>query len=137
MVVFRKLLAAELAEVRGHLLRLDLKDRYARFAGITSEEVIDRYCRRLAAAEVIVYGCFVGGVLRAIGELWWVRRNGTVQGELAFSVEQPYQERGIGTALMARALQSARNRRLLAVELVCQSDNRRMLRLCKCGQAVQ
>jgi len=131
MVVFRKLLSAELGEVRSHLLRLELKDRYARFSGIASEAVIERYCRRLAQTRAVVVGYFDRGLLRGIGEVLWVQRNGTTVGELAFSVEQAYQGQGVGTALMTRALQAARNRRLLSIELVCQPDNRRMLRLAR------
>jgi GNAT superfamily N-acetyltransferase len=80
---------------------------------------------------VVVHGFFVDGTLRGAAEL---RRIGPLfsrEAEAAFSIEQPWQSHGVGTALLERTLLSARNRTIKALHMHCLADNRRMQQLAR------
>jgi hypothetical protein len=48
------------------------------------------------------------------------------EGEAAFSVEQPWQEQGIGTELMGRVIRAARNRGVQHLCVSCLAENAKM-----------
>ena len=80
---------------------------------------------------MVVHGFFVDGVLRGAAEL---RHTGSVlkrEGEAAFSVEQPWQSHGVGTALLERTLLSARNRGIKSLQMLCLAENQRMQQLAR------
>lgn len=126
MPVYRKLLPTERHRYCEHLLRLDRADRYARFVGTVSDQVIERHCAGIDWGRTIVVGCFLQGELRGAVELCTDRLIWPDQAELAVSVEKPLQEQGVGTALVRRALTIAGNRRIDRVHMICLADNRRM-----------
>lgn len=126
MPVYRKLLPAEHHRYPGHLLRLDRTDRYARFTGTVSNAVIERHGLTLDWRRTIVVGGFHRGELRGAVELCTDRLLWPHQAELALSIEKPFQEQGVGTALVRRALTIARNRGIERVHMLCLADNRRM-----------
>ena len=126
MPVYRKLLPSERHRYPGHLLRLDRTDRYARFTGTVSDAVIERHCATLDWGRTLVVGGFHQGELRGAVELCTDRLLWPDQAELAVSIEKPYQERGMGSALVRRALTIARNRGITRVHMLALADNRRM-----------
>jgi GNAT superfamily N-acetyltransferase len=127
----RKLWIGETDAYRDHLLRLDHESRHTRFSGAVSDDVIIRHAATARDLGVVVHGFFVDGILRGAGEL---RRLGPVfsgEGEAAFSIEKPWQSHGVGTALLERALLSARNRGIRSLHMHCLADNGRMQQLAR------
>lgn len=125
MRVFRKLAPFESWRLRDHLLRLDAEDRLKRFSGAVGEAFIAEHCRRIDWLNAVVIGCFEDGVLRGAAELW---PDTPLAGraELAVTVERPFQNRGIGTALLGRAVTVAGNRAVRSLYMICLLDNRRI-----------
>lgn len=124
--VIRKLWPTETDKFRDHLLRLDKETRRMRFAHGVSDSFIEDYADRMCEMGSIVYGYFIDGELRGTAEL---RKLGDVWGheaEAAFSVERPYQEKGIGTELMGRVIRSARNRGVQQLYMSCLAENGKM-----------
>src|SRR5258708_30875125 len=108
--MIRKLWISETAAYRGHLLRLDGESRNRRFSGAVCDEFIARHAASANGLSVVVHGFFVDGTLRGAAD---VRSHGamlTRAGETAFSIEQPWQSHGDGTACLECTLLSARNR---------------------------
>lgn len=126
MRVFRKLLAAEWSRLRDHLLRLSPADRHCRFAGHVGDAAVETYCRTIPWLSTVVVGCFEDGVLRGAAECRWLGPASPRTVELAVTVEDPFQDQGIGTELVSRVLTVARNRGVVSVFMLCLTDNRAM-----------
>ena len=130
--VVRRLWPADLPAFRDHLLRLDAKSRYDRYAMSCNDDFLIRYAERCFGIDDVIYGYYVDGVLRGAGELRSVGNNiigGSV--EAAFSVEMSWRRRGVGTELMSRIVRAARNRRADALFMTCLSGNVAMQGLAK------
>ena len=103
-----------------HLLRLSPEDRRARFHAALTDDAIRAYSDGVDWDHALIFGAFVGGVLRGLGELIpWPARD---QGEASFSIEQPFQQIGLGKRLvlatvLATALAMARNELLSLTSL--------------------
>jgi GNAT superfamily N-acetyltransferase len=121
--MIRKLWVGEAALYREHLLRLDPESRRNRFGGAVSEEYVHEYVDR-SFPHAIIHGFFVNGVLRGAAELQPL--SSPHAAEAAISIEQPWQGHGIGSALLACTLLSARNRSVKHLRMACLTDNRRM-----------
>jgi GNAT superfamily N-acetyltransferase len=130
-VVIRKLWIGESDKYGGHMLRLDPLSRRNRFAGNVSDDYIRKYADLSSALDTIVHGCFIDGILRGAAELRPLGRNQPRQAEAALSVEKPWQSHGIGSALLARTLLTARNRGLCLLHMACLADNQRMQQLAR------
>lgn len=126
MPAIRKLLPAERAQYQAHLLRLDQADRYARFTGTVSGDVIEQHCAKIDWGRTILVGAFIQGELRAAVELCTDRLLWPNEAELAVSVEKGLQGQGIGNTLVRRTLTIARNRSIQRVHMICLADNVRM-----------
>jgi len=129
--MIRKLWVNETDAYRDHLLCLDRDSRYRRFSGTVTDDFIARHAATASGLGVVVHGFFLDGVLRGAAEL---RRLGSIfkqEGEAAFSVEQPWQSRGVGTVLLERTLLSARNRGIKLLQMHCLTENRRMQQLAR------
>ena len=123
---YRKLLASEAAMFRDHLLRLDRESRRMRFAHGVSDSFIEDYAGRMGEPGTIVFAYVDDGEVRGAAEL---KKLGDVWGkeaEAAFSVEQMYQEHGIGTELMGRVIRTARNRGVQLLYMSCLAENAKM-----------
>lgn len=130
-MLFRRLVSSEIGELRAHLLRLSADDRRARFTGLVSDAFIDNYVNQLDWSRAILIGCEVDAVLRAVAELKPLRRHWPPAAEAAFSVEGPYQNRGLGTRLFRRISTVAANRGFRRLFALCVSANRRMRRIAR------
>ena len=129
--MIRKLWLSETDAYRDHLLRLDHESRARRFSGAVSDEFIAQHAGSANGLRVVVHGFFVDGVLRGAAEL---RTLGSVfarDGEVAFSIEQPWQSHGVGTELLERTLLSARNRGIKSLQMHCLAENQRMQQLAR------
>jgi GNAT superfamily N-acetyltransferase len=133
----RKLWIGETNAYRDHLLRLDPESRHRRFSGAVADDVIVRHAATADELGVVVHGFFVDGTLRGAAELRHIGSGGMFsrQAEAAFSIEQPWQSHGVGTALLQRTLLSARNRGVKSLQMNCLADNRRMQQLARKFQA--
>ena len=130
--VIRRLWPADLSAFRDHLLRLDAQSRFDRFAMAVNEDFLIRYAERCFGFDDLIYGYYVDGVLRGTGELRAVGNN-IIGGfaEAAFSVEQEWRRRGVGTEMMTRIVRAARNRRADALYMSCLASNAAMQALAK------
>jgi len=97
-----------------------------RFTCDVSDEFITDYASRMNDFGNIIYGYFEHGKLRAAAE---IKKLGDIWGteaEAAFSVEQPFQNRGLGTQLMGKVIRSARNRGVHMLFMSCLAENTKM-----------
>ncbi len=124
----RKLWIHEADVYRDHLLRLDPDSRRNRFAGAVSDEFIRGYVKLASGLDGVTYGFYVAGTLRGAAEL---RPLGAFakEAEAAFSIEKPWQNHGVGTALLERILLAARNRSFKLLHMACLADNWHMQQL--------
>lgn len=131
MVVYRKLIMPELPSYCEHLLRLDPRDRRARFLMPSSDEVIRKHCRSLDLPWTILIGAFKNGSIQGAVELVGSPLDGMEQVELAVSVERSFQNTGAGTELVRQAVLVAQNRQIRRIKMICLKENRRMQSICK------
>ncbi|MEL6060016.1 MULTISPECIES: GNAT family N-acetyltransferase [unclassified Methylobacterium] len=139
----RRLWRADRDAVLDYFLRLDPETRASRFMGNVSEAGVRAYAAQAVTADGIMYGAFVDGVLRGLGEL---RPMGPCpsryvlgpRAEAAFAVERAFRRRGLGADLFARIARAARHRGVVDLHVRCLSGNGPMLRLAaKHGAALQ
>ncbi len=126
----RKLWAGDRARFRDHLLRLDPTGRHQRFAMSASDDFVSGYAERSFHLDSVIHGWFADGELRGAGELRLIG-GAKREAEMAFSVENAWQGRGIGTELMNRTLLAARNRGMRRLYVNCLASNRHMQRLAR------
>ena len=127
----RKLWIGEADKYRDHLLRLDLESRSNRFGGGVPDEFIRNFVALTLSLDAVVHGFFVDGVLRGAGELRSIGGAVKDEAEAAFSIEQPWQSHGVGSALRERTLLAARNRGVKLLHMTCLVRNRRMQQLAR------
>ncbi len=127
----RRLWPAEQSQIRGHLQRLGPQDRLMRFCHAAGDARVSSYCKNIDWLRAIVLGYFAESHLRGIAELIPTDHIWPRTAELALSVEEPFQNRGIGTALLQRALVMARNRLVDRVYMVFLIENRKMWHLAR------
>lgn len=126
MLTFRKMLPTEFPQYTEHLLSLETVDRYSRFSGSVSNEIIAKRIEKLDWSRVILIGAFDGARLVGVAELCFDRALWPGQAELALSVDRSLQNAGIGGRLTHRALTVARNRGIGQVHMICLASNRRI-----------
>lgn len=104
----RELTAADLPLFRDHLLRLSAASRHDRFNGFTDDAFLSSYAARCFSGGAVVLAYVVDGVVRGAAELHDCRPGSHSAGEIAFSVEDGLQQRGVGAALFASLIFRAR-----------------------------
>ncbi|QIT54357.1 GNAT family N-acetyltransferase [Aquisalimonas sp. 2447] len=129
--VIRRLWSGERTLWREHLLRLDAQARRDRFAGLVSDAFIRRYCDEADPFTQELFGAFVDGELRAVGEFALLDRDWPRRAELAFSVEGPWQNQGLGSTLFRRLLVHARNLSVSRAFIISEPGNARMHRIAR------
>lgn len=129
--LYRKLLPGERGLLEAHLLRLVPEDRAMRFCGVVNDAHVHAYCH-VADRYRLTIGYFDDGELRAAGEIAF-QESPTWHGgcEVALSVEQAYQQQGIGTELMRRLMTLAQNRGATPLEMLCLRANRKIQALAR------
>jgi GNAT superfamily N-acetyltransferase len=124
--VIRKLWIGETDRFRAHLLRLDPASRANRFGTPVTDYFIERYAAKALGADSIVHGFFVDGILRGCAELRSSADYFPAEAEAAFSIERPWQNVGVGSALLGRTILAARNRSIRKLYMNCLSHNHPM-----------
>lgn len=124
--VFRKLTVADSQLVEAHMLRLDPENRRLRFCAPAGDAFIRKFCSHRDWPASMLVGAFVDGTLRGVGELVRLKYVPQQTGEVALSVEAPYQNAGIGSELLRRLLTLARNRCINRLYMLCISENTKM-----------
>jgi GNAT superfamily N-acetyltransferase len=135
-ISFRKLWAADTAALKAHLLRLDPESRRMRFGTPVTDYFIEHYAQNALGNHSIAHGYFVDGVLRGVAELRGFRGVAGGEAEAAFSVEQEFQNKGVGTELFSRTVLAARNRGISKLFVNFLSQNARMQAIAKKFDAV-
>ena len=123
---YRKLFPAEARSLAAHLGRLTLNDRSLRFMGAMRDAAIDAHCEGLDWLRTVVIGFFEAGVLRAAAEIQLADKRMPVLCEVAVTVETQWQDQGVGTELLRRAVLIVRNRAARGLHISCFSDNYRI-----------
>ena len=128
-LVYRTLFETDRERLSAHFLRLDADDRRSRFFGQLGDAAILDYVGRIDWRRTTILGCVLDGQVRGVVELVVSTATVPASAELAFSVERAFQNRDIGTALLEKALDLARNRFIGRVTMLCLRDNARMVQL--------
>jgi len=129
--LIRKMWRVEASRYRDHLLRLDEDSRRFRFGGAVSDDYVISYAELALSADTVVHGFFVNGTMRGAAELRAIGSPRLRQAEAALSIEKPWQDHGIGSALLARTLLAARKRGIKFLHMTCLADNHRMQQLAR------
>jgi GNAT superfamily N-acetyltransferase len=129
--LIRKMWAVEAGRYRDHLLRLDEVSRRNRFGGTVSDDFLKNYFDLALGIDTVIHGFFVNGTMRGAGELRPIGSPIAHEAEAAFSIEQPWQSHGVGSALLRRTLLAARNRGIKFLHMACLADNERMQQLAR------
>src|SRR6266568_40448 len=127
--IIRKMWSVEASRYREHLLRLDAVSRRNRFGGDVSDEFLAEYAALATSMDTVIHGFFVNGTMRGAAELRPIGAPITREAEAAFSIEEPWQSHGVGSALLARMLLAARNRGITFLHMAYLADNERMRQL--------
>jgi GNAT superfamily N-acetyltransferase len=129
--VIRKLWIGETAKYREHILRLDPESRRNRFAGGVSDDFVSKYVELANSLGAVIYGFFIGETMRGAAELRPLGLRFAGEAEAAISVEKRWQSHGVGSALLARVLLTARNRGYQHLHMACMAENHRMQQLAR------
>jgi RimJ/RimL family protein N-acetyltransferase len=119
---------AELPLIAEHLTRLDPESRHERFNGSVDTEWINKYVERSRKPGVMVIAAKYDGQVIGVAEL---HPSGSSAAELAFSVNQEWRRRGVGSALFAVVLNVVWFRGLKEVRLNSQAENEAMHHLAR------
>jgi GNAT superfamily N-acetyltransferase len=129
--LYRIVWPSETHLIEAHLIRLAPEDRKMRFCGTLKDEAIHLYCAGLDWSRTTVLGGFIDGQLCGIADLVLMPASYKYEAELAITVEKPFQDQGIGTALLGKSLDLARNRYIMTAHLYCLRDNVKMRHIAK------
>jgi GNAT superfamily N-acetyltransferase len=127
MPEYRILDDADRPSIFDHLQRLSADDRQRRFGTKIKDPGLAAYARRLDLAAGRITGCFEAGRLIGLAEVFPLDAGA----EAAFSVDAHWRCQGIGTALVARALEVCRRGRHSPMILYIQACNRPMQRVAR------
>lgn len=114
-----------------HMLRLDEDSRRLRFGMIASDAFLLEYAKGCSRWDVVIYGYFVGDILRGAAELRPLGPGAQAEAEVAFSVENDFRGQGVGSQLFEKMVRAARNRGYSKLYMSCLSTNRAMQALAR------
>ena len=121
-IKLRELTVDDTASLRGHLLRLDAKDRFMRFCNVVDDKGVHRFVDSIDWRSSSFVGSFAGGMLRGVAQLSSLAEpDGGA--EFAISVDRDHRGIGIARALMCAAVSLARERGLKSLVMTSLGDN--------------
>ncbi len=126
---YRELPEEDRLQLCAHLLRLAPASRYLRFGIPTNDETIVRYSQSDHGSDPVICCAHIAGEVRAVAEVYMTSEGWPFSAELALSVEDDWQDAGLGTELMARALRTARSRHVSRLDMNYLPENHRMRRI--------
>ncbi|NNF76647.1 MAG: GNAT family N-acetyltransferase, partial [Rhizobiales bacterium] len=109
--------------MRGHLLRLDAKDRFMRFCNMLDDARISLFVEKLNWSRSRFIGCFINGVLRGVVQLS-PTNDSYDEAEFAISVDRNFRGAGMALALMNHAITFAKADGISTLVMTSLSDNR-------------
>jgi len=127
-VPVRELSTADRAELERHFLALDPEDRRLRFGAAIGDATVRAYVKWIAFDRDTVFGV-TDDNLRLLGVAHLARLPGAA--ELGISVLSGHRLRGVGGALMARAVMRARNVGLRTLFMHCLAENDAIMHLAR------
>ena len=127
--MIRELHEHDRQEVLAFFLALGEADRYRRFGRVMADAAVERHVARLDWSECVVLGAY-DAQARLVGLLELAQLPAAAC-EIAVVVDAGHRGRGLGTALMDRALLTAKVHGCERVVLLCQVDNEPMRRLAR------
>lgn len=125
-MTYRKLLPTEARILAAHLCRLSHNEKSLRFMGALNEPAIKAHCDGLDWFRTVVIGFFDACELRGAVEIQIADKHTPMLYEIAVTVESAWQDRGVGTELLRRALVISSNRAARGLQIACFSDNYRI-----------
>lgn len=129
--IVRQLRPSELPLFRDHLLRLDKKSRADRFNGAINDESLVGYAERCFRDGASVIGVVEHGRIIGAAELHERPDEDEPTAEIAFSVEKPWQNKGLGGLLFQRLIASARGLGYHRLRVTTHAQNAAMKALAK------
>ena len=124
MITYRRLLITEKDKVEEHLKRLDTANRVMRFETAATDSFIERYVAGLKRPQDILLGAFDDTLtLRGFAHVAVIKD----LADLGLSVEASFRGHGIGSHLLDKAIEAARNRRTKTFSSQCLTHNRWMM----------
>ena len=127
-VIVRELSRLERPALEAHFLALGSEDRRLRFGIALGDSAVRAYVERIDFERDAAFGIF-DDELRLTGVAHVARASG--HAELGVSVLPDSRNRGYGAALLARALQRARNWGVRTLFMHCLSENGAMMHLAR------
>lgn len=115
--------------LEAHFLRLDPESRRLRFGNSVNDEFLRNYAATLTRMDSIIFGAWIDGQLRGVGEIRGLPVHWNQTAEAALSVEREWQDRGIGNAILKRLVAAAQNRGVKELHMICLRENRKMQHL--------
>lgn len=109
-----------------HLLRLGPTSRYMRFGHAVSDDFLRDYAGSMGRHNIVCFGAFIDGALRAAAELRRISDLCPLDGEIGLTVEDDWQDTGIGTDLLFHVQAAARQRGVETIYMICSRKNYRM-----------
>jgi GNAT superfamily N-acetyltransferase len=103
----REVSESDFAAVRNHLVRLDKDSLYQRFGFSVSDERLAQHVDSMRDRDATIFGCWVLGRIRGVGELRRFGSGPDLRAEAALTVERSFQDLGLGHALMTRMIEEA------------------------------
>jgi len=132
----RRLNTSDLDEMKWHFLGLSTDQRHLRFGNPVNDEFLKRYADTIFESVSIVYGAFVENKLRGVAEIRGLPSTWTSLAEAALSVQENWQDRGIGDALLQRLIATAQNRGVRQLCMICLKENEKMQHLAMKYEAI-
>lgn len=129
--IVRPLRHSELRAFEAHLLRLDAESRRDRFNGPANDHFVSGYAERSFHDGTIVIGYVEDGRVLGAAELHERPEDDVPTGEIAFSVEREMQHRGLGAALFAQLVQTAKAFGYQRLRVTTHPQNEAMKRLAR------
>ena len=111
-----------------HFLELDVHDRRRRFGAAPSDTAVRAYVARVHFERDTLFGVF-DEELQIIGVAHLARAS--EHAELGVSVRREHRNRGVGGALLRRAVLRARNRGVRALFMHCLRENETMMHIAR------
>lgn len=127
----RKIWSTESARLKAHFLRLDRDGRRLRFGHSVSDDFVAEYAARTCEVNGVTYGFVKDGEIRAVAELRKLGDRWDDEAEAAFSVENEWRNKGLGTVLMGRIIAAAHTRGVHHLYISCLAENTVMQRIAR------
>ncbi len=128
-IAIRRLRKYDQSQIVTHFNNLDDDALASRFGVTVQPGYVQSYISRMFDDAALVFGAFPDPFLRGVGELRQMTDGANHVAEAAFTVENSWQDRGIGDALLSRIITAARNRGIREVHMLCLATNQKMRRL--------